>query len=41
MPYGYIIANVDITNPEQMAEYRKWSTEAVQVHGGEFVVRGG
>ena len=41
MPYGYIIANVDITNPEQMAEYRKWSTEAVQVHGGEFVMRGG
>ena len=41
MPYGYVIANIDITNPEQMAEYRKWSTEAVAAYGGEFIVRGG
>ena len=41
MSYGYVIANIDITHPEQMAEYRKWSTEAVAVHGGEFIVRGG
>lgn len=41
MSYGYVIANIDITQPEQMAEYRKWSTEAVAAHSGEFVVRGG
>ncbi|MDO4723468.1 MAG: DUF1330 domain-containing protein [Comamonadaceae bacterium] len=41
MPYGYVIANVHVTNPEQMAEYRQWSTQAAQVHGGEFLVRGG
>ena len=41
MPYGYVIANIDITNPAQMAEYRTWSTEAVAAHGGEFIVRGG
>lgn len=41
MPYGYIIANVHVTRPEQMAEYREWSTEAVRAHGGEFLVRGG
>lgn len=41
MPYGYVIANIDVIHPEQMAEYRKWSTEAVAAHGGEFLVRGG
>lgn len=41
MPYGYVIANINVTNPEQMAEYRRWSTEAVAAHGGEFIVRGG
>lgn len=41
MPYGYIIANIDITNPEQMAQYRILSTQAVTEHGGEFIVRGG
>lgn len=41
MPFGYIIANVHTTRPEQMAEYRRWSTEAVAAHGGEFIVRGG
>lgn len=41
MPYGYIIANIDITNPEQMAQYRILSTQAVIEYGGEFIVRGG
>lgn len=41
MPYGYVIANVDTTDPEKMSEYRQWSTAAVQAHGGEFLVRGG
>lgn len=41
MPYGYVIANIDTTDPEQMAEYRRWSPLAVQALGGEFLVRGG
>ena len=41
MPFGYVIANVHTTRPEQMAEYRRWSTQAVAAHGGEFIVRGG
>ena len=41
MPFGYIIANVHTTRPGQMAEYRRWSTEAVAAHGGEFIARGG
>ena len=41
MPFGYVIANVHTTRPEQMAEYRHWSTQAVAAHGGEFIVRGG
>jgi uncharacterized protein (DUF1330 family) len=38
---AYIIADVTITNPEQMAEYRKWSSKAMQAHGAEVLVRGG
>lgn len=41
MPYGYVIANIDTTKPEQMEEYRQWSPLAVQAMGGEFIVRGG
>lgn len=38
---AYIIAEVTITNPDQMAKYREWSTRAMQEHGAEVVVRGG
>ncbi|MBO9677860.1 MAG: DUF1330 domain-containing protein [Acidovorax sp.] len=41
MPAGYIIASVNVTNPTQYEEYRKWSTEAMRVHGAEVCVRGG
>lgn len=41
MPAGYIIASVNVTNPMQYEEYRKWSTEAMRVHGAEVCVRGG
>jgi uncharacterized protein (DUF1330 family) len=41
MPAGFIIANVNVTNPDQYDAYRKLSTEAAQAHGAEFVVRGG
>ena len=41
MPFGYIIANVNVTHPEQYEAYRTLSTEAAKAHGAEFVVRGG
>jgi uncharacterized protein (DUF1330 family) len=38
---GYIIANVEVTNPDQYAQYRPLSSVAVEAHGGTFIVRGG
>lgn len=38
---AFIIADVTVTNPEQMAQYREWSTRAMQEHGAEVLVRGG
>jgi len=38
---AYIIANVQVTNPTQYEEYKKWSTAAMQAHGAEVCVRGG
>jgi uncharacterized protein (DUF1330 family) len=41
MTSAYIIANVDVTNPEQYEEYKKLSTIAMKAHGAEVCVRGG
>ncbi|MET1116098.1 MAG: DUF1330 domain-containing protein [Comamonas sp.] len=41
MPSGYIIASVEVTNAERYAQYREWSTRAMQAHGAEVCVRGG
>ena len=41
MPSAYIIANVDVTDPQQYEEYKKFSTKAFQVHGVEVCARGG
>ena len=38
---AYIIANVEVTNPVQYEEYKKWSSEAMKAHGAEVCVRGG
>ena len=38
---AYIIADVEITNPEQYAEYRKLSSAAFEVHGVTPLARGG
>jgi uncharacterized protein (DUF1330 family) len=38
---AYIIAEVTVTNEEQMKQYREWSTRAMQEHGVEVLVRGG
>ena len=41
MPSAYVIANVEVTNPEQYEEYKKLSTIAMKAHGAELCVRGG
>jgi len=41
MPSAYILANVQITNPEQYEEYKKLSRAAMQAYGAEVCVRGG
>jgi uncharacterized protein (DUF1330 family) len=41
LPSAYIIANVDVTDPAQYDEYKKFSTQAFQAHGVEVCARGG
>ncbi|MCR6475020.1 DUF1330 domain-containing protein [Variovorax sp. ZS18.2.2] len=41
MTSAYIIANVEVTNPVQYEDYKKWSSEAMKAHGAEVCVRGG
>jgi uncharacterized protein (DUF1330 family) len=41
MASAYIIANVDVKNPEQYEEYKRLSTIAMKAHGAEVCVRGG
>ena len=38
---GYIVAQVEVTNPQQYAEYMKVSPGLIEKFGGRFVVRGG
>lgn len=41
MPSAYVIANVEVTNPEEYEEYKKLSTIAMKAHGAEVCIRGG
>jgi len=41
LPSAYILANVDVTDPQQYEQYKKLSSHAMQVHGAEVCVRGG
>jgi hypothetical protein len=38
---GYIIAHVQVTDPVQYEEYKKWSSAAMKAHQAEVCVRGG
>ena len=38
---AYIIANVEVTDPEQYKHYQKFSSEAMQKYGARVLVRGG
>jgi uncharacterized protein (DUF1330 family) len=41
MAKAYIIADITVTDAEQMAKYREWSTKAMQEFGANVLVRGG
>jgi uncharacterized protein (DUF1330 family) len=41
MPAAYMIADVDVSDPEQYKAYMALSPGAIAAAGGEFVVRGG
>jgi len=38
---AYIVAEIEITDPVQYEEYRKWSSAALKAHGVEILARGG
>jgi uncharacterized protein (DUF1330 family) len=41
MTSAYIIANVDVIDPQQYEEYKRLSTIAMKAHGAEVCIRGG
>jgi uncharacterized protein (DUF1330 family) len=41
MPVAYVIAEIEITNPEGYKEYTAMVPATIQQHGGRFLVRGG
>ncbi|MEM8793438.1 MAG: DUF1330 domain-containing protein [Pseudomonadota bacterium] len=41
MAHGYVIGQMQITDPEQYERYRAEVLATVEAHGGEFLVRGG
>ncbi len=38
---AYVIADVTVTDADQMAKYREWSTKAAAEFGATFIARGG
>lgn len=38
---AYVIVEVNVTDPEPFAEYRKLVPATIEKYGGRFVVRGG
>ncbi|TAM88895.1 DUF1330 domain-containing protein [bacterium] len=41
MPKGYVLAEIDVTDPQGYEAYKKLSSQAAADHGGRFLVRGG
>jgi uncharacterized protein (DUF1330 family) len=38
---AYMMADITVTDADQMAKYREWSTKAAAEFGATFIVRGG
>ena len=41
MAKGYLIARVEVTDPEEYAKYTAKTPEVIAAHGGRFLVRAG
>jgi uncharacterized protein (DUF1330 family) len=41
MPKGYVVATINVTDPEKWAEYAKDASEAIRKYGGRPLARGG
>ena len=41
MTSAYILANVDVKDPQQYEEYKRLSSIAMKAHGAEVCIRGG
>lgn len=38
---GYIVADIEVTNPEEYRRYTQQVQATIDKHGGKFLVRGG
>ena len=38
---GYVIVEIDVTEPEEYEEYKKLAAPTVEAAGGRYLVRGG
>jgi uncharacterized protein (DUF1330 family) len=38
---AYVIADIDVTNPDGYAPYRAAAQKTIEQHGGRFIARGG
>lgn len=38
---AYVIAFIEVTDPEKYARYTRLTPEAIAKHGGRFIIRGG
>lgn len=41
MPFGYVIAQITVTDPKVYPNYVKLVLPTIEAFGGEFIVRGG
>ncbi|WP_237214232.1 DUF1330 domain-containing protein [Falsiroseomonas oryziterrae] len=41
MQKGYVVAEIDVTDPETYRQYMPLAQAAIAAHGGRYVVRGG
>lgn len=41
MAYGYVVAQIKVTDPEKYKQYISLVLPTIEVYGGEFLARGG
>ena len=41
MTKAYVIADIDVTDPDAYEDYKRLSTQAAELYGARFLVRGG